>query len=161
MQDPGLAINLSRRKMLFQILRVVTSKLIKGDYQYPNVSEISAEQLDERINSDQPLLIIDTRSSQEFNTGFGHIPGSKHIPMMDLVTTFASLQVFKGKVKSLEAQFDEVDAHREKEVVTICPGGGFSLVAAEIMAEAGFKDVKSLSGGVDGWFKLGYPTTVG
>jgi rhodanese-related sulfurtransferase len=27
------------------------------------------------------------------------------------------------------------------------------------MADAGFKDVKSLSGGVDGWFKQGYPTT--
>jgi hypothetical protein len=33
------------------------------------------------------------------------------------------------------------------------------LVAAEIMAENGFKDVKSLDGGSDGWFKKGFETT--
>jgi rhodanese-related sulfurtransferase len=159
MKKQSSGINLSRRKMLFQILRVVTSKLIKGQYQYPEVSEMTAEELSQRLNSSQPPVVIDTRSFEEFCSGFGHIPGSKHIPMMDLVMTFTSLQDFKRKVKFLEAQVDEIVPHREKEVVTICPGGGFSLVAAEIMADAGFKDVKSLSRGADGWFKAGYPTT--
>lgn len=79
---------------------------------------------------------------------------------MDLVGSFGSTDKFKARVKKLEAEFKEIESFMEQEVYRICPGGGFSLVAAEIMAENGFKDVKSLDGGVDGWFKKGYPTTL-
>lgn len=102
---------------------------------------------------------MDTRSADEFRAGFGHIPNSRLIPMMDLAASFANLDDFKKKVKALEMQFGEILPFKDHEVVTICPGGGFSLVAAEIMAEAGFSNVKSLSGGIDGWFKQGYPTS--
>ncbi len=159
MKNPGIKTSISRRKMLFKILRVVTSKLIKGEYHFSNVSEVSSEYLHERIQSGQEIYIVDTRSTEEFMGGFGHIPNSHHVPMMDLVASFANLDDFKRKVKALETQFSESLPFTDREVVTICPGGGFSLVAAEIMAEAGFSDVKSLSGGVDGWFKKGYPTS--
>lgn len=79
---------------------------------------------------------------------------------MDLVGSFGSTDKFKARVKQLETEFKEIDSFKEQEVITICPGGGFSLVAAEIMAENGFKDVKSLDGGADGWFKKGFPTTL-
>jgi rhodanese-related sulfurtransferase len=79
---------------------------------------------------------------------------------MDLVGSFGSADKFKQRVNELEAEFKEIEPFKEQEVITICPGGGFSLVAAEIMVEAGFKHVKSLSGGVDGWFRKGYLTTV-
>ena len=125
----------------------------------PTVSEITAKDLHDRINSNAHPLIIDVRSAQEFSSGFGHIPDSKQIPIMDLVSSFYNLSDFKAKVKALESQLDEIQPFQDKEVITICPGGGFSLVSAEIMAEAGFKDVKSLSGGIDGWFKQGYPTS--
>lgn len=160
MEKSSIAINTSRRKILFQILRVATSKLIKGEYQFPSVSEISAEDLQDRINSSRDPLLIDVRSAQEFSSGFGHIPNSKLIPIMELVASFNNLDDFKLKVKGLESQLDEILPFKGQEVITICPGGGFSLVAAEILAEAGFTDVKSLSGGVDGWFKKGYPTSL-
>jgi rhodanese-related sulfurtransferase len=158
--NPGIEIKISRRKMLFQIIRVATSKLIKGEYQYANVSEITTEDLLDRTNSVHPPLIIDTRSRKEFNSGFGHIPNSKLIPLMELVGSFNNLDSFKSKVKELEVHIDEISAFRDGEVITICPGGGFSLVAAEILAEAGFKDVKSLSGGIDEWFMKDYPTSL-
>jgi len=34
-----------------------------------------------------------------------------------------------------------------------------SLVAFDIMAKAGFNDVKSLTGGTDAWHAKEYPTT--
>lgn len=159
MNTPTVNVKLSRRGMLFKIARVVTSKLIRGKYHFSNVSEISADDLRDRLNSAQPPLLIDTRSKQEFGSGFGHIPNSKWIPLMELVGSFGSADAFKAAVKKLEAQFAELDSFQEQEVVTICPGGGFSLVAAEIMVEAGFRNVSSLSGGADGWFKKGCPTT--
>jgi rhodanese-related sulfurtransferase len=146
--------------MLFKIVRLVTCKLIMGNYRYPNVGEISAEDLREQIDSGRPPLLIDTRPTNEFSSGFGHIPNSKNIPLMALMGTFGNSDSFKAAMKDLEGQFDGLEQFREQEVVTICPGGGFSLVAAEIMAEAGFKDVKSLVGGADGWFKKGFATTL-
>jgi rhodanese-related sulfurtransferase len=59
----------------------------------------------------------------------------------------------------LESKLIELEEHKEKEVVTMCPGGGLSLAAVDVMREAGFKDVKSLKGGTDAWNKKGYPTT--
>ncbi len=41
----------------------------------------------------------------------------------------------------------------------MCPGGGLSLVAVEILEGAGFTNVKSLNGGTDAWHEKGYPTT--
>lgn len=146
--------------MLFKIARVMTSTLLKGEFNYRQVGQISAEDLRERLNSERPPLLIDTRSKQEFETGFGHIPTARWIPLMDLVGSFGNTSKYKQRVKDLEAQFGEFESFRDREVITMCPGGGFSLVAAEIMTEAGFKDVKSLSGGVDGWFKKGFTTTV-
>lgn len=154
-----MEVRLNRRGMLFKIARVVTSKLIKGEYSFPHVAEISAEELFEKMQTGQAYLLIDTRSSEEYRSGFGHLPDAKSLPLMEIVGSLGSAQKFKARVKELEQQFREVEDFRDKEVITICPGGGFSLVAAEIMAEAGFKDVKSLAGGADGWFKKGYPTT--
>ena len=82
------------------------------------------------------------RSVQEFKGGHGHIPNAKSIPIMELKSNLEDLQSFK-----------------EKEIVTICPGGGMSLVAVEILTDAGFTDVKSLKGGQDLWREKGYPTS--
>ena len=106
-------------------------------------SEITVDDLLDRVNSDRPPLLIDVRSPAEFNGGYGHIPDARSIPVLEL-----------------ESNFEDLDSFKEKEIVTTCPGGGMSLVAVEILAKAGFKDVKSLKGGTDLWHKNGYPTTM-
>jgi rhodanese-related sulfurtransferase len=110
-------------------------------------SEITVDDLFDRINSNQPPLLIDLRSPAEFNgtdelTSYGHIPNARSIPVLEL-----------------ESNLEDLESFKEKEIVTMCPGGGMSLVAVEILTEAGFKDVKSLTGGTDLWHKKGYPTT--
>jgi thiosulfate sulfurtransferase len=86
--------------------------------------------------------LIDVRGAKAFDGDDGHIPNARSISITELASSFEDLHAFK-----------------EKEIVTICPGGGMSLIAVEIMVEAGFKDVKSLTGGFDLWVKSGYPTT--
>ena len=105
-------------------------------------SEITVDKLFERVNSDQPPLLIDIRSPAEFNGGYGHIPDARSIEILDL-----------------ESNIEDLDSFREKEIVTMCKGGGLSLVAVDILTKAGFKDVKSLKRGTDLWHKKGYPTT--
>lgn len=102
-----------------------------------HVPEITPDELHEKINSNQsPLLIYVLRIVGED----GLIPDIKRIHTMKLIGFLKHLQSYK-----------------EKEVVTVCGGGGMSLVAAEIMIEAGFKNVKSLNGGMQLWNKKGYP----
>jgi len=105
-------------------------------------SEITVDDLFERVNSDRPPLLIDVRSPGEFDGGYGHIPNARSIPVLEL-----------------ESHFEDLESFKEMEVVTMCPGGGMSLVAVEILEKAGFRDVKSLKGGTDLWHKNGYPTT--
>ena len=105
-------------------------------------SEITVDELFERVNSDQPPLLIDVRSPAEFSGGYGHLHNAQLIPLLELESNFENLEPFK-----------------EKEIVTMCPGGGMSLVAVEILEKVGFKDVKSLKGGTDLWHEKGYPTT--
>ena len=105
-------------------------------------SEISVDELFDRVNSNQPPLLIDIRSPAEFTGGYGHIPNARSIPMLEL-----------------ESALETLDSFKEKEIVTMCPGGGMSLAAVDILTEAGFTDVKSLTGGTDVWHEKGYPTT--
>jgi rhodanese-related sulfurtransferase len=105
-------------------------------------TEITVDELFDHVNSDQPPLLIDVRSPAEFSGGYGHIPNARLIPVLEL-----------------ESSFEDLDSFKEKEIVTMCPGGGMSLVAVDILEKAGFKDVKSLKGGTDLWHTSGYPTT--
>jgi rhodanese-related sulfurtransferase len=109
----------------------------------PDWTEITADELNKRIQTNPPDLLIDVRSEEEYHGKYGHLPNAKWIPMLEL-----------------ESRIDEIDVFREKEIVTMCPGGGLSLVAVDILQEAGFKDVKSLKGGTDEWHQKGYPTVL-
>ena len=120
--------------------------LLKWLLRLHDLPEITVDDLFERVNSDQPPLLIDIRDAADFNgvgySKYGHIPNARSIDILELASSLEELQPFK-----------------EKEIVTMCPGGGLSLAAVEIMIEAGFKDVKSLKGGMGLWHKKGYPTT--
>ena len=146
--------------LYFRIIRLLLYRIVKGEWQLQDISEISGEDLLDRINSDQAPLIVDVRTAREFNSDFGHIPNAILVPMMQFESEFRDIHIFREKIMELTSNFEDLQSFKEKEVVTICPGGGMSLVAAEIMAEEGFKHVKSLKGGIDQWFKNGHPTVV-
>jgi tRNA 2-thiouridine synthesizing protein A len=59
----------------------------------------------------------------------------------------------------LSSMYD--DLPRDGEIVTICPGGGMSLVGAELLNKAGFVNAKSLKGGIWAWAEKGYPLVKG
>jgi len=131
-----------KAKMFLKFARLFLYRVRKRAWFLPAVSEMTVGQLFDRINSNLPPVLIDVRGAKAFDGDDGHIPNARSISILELTSSFEDLHAFK-----------------EKEIVTICPGGGMSLIAAEIMVEAGFKDVKSLTGGFDLWVKSGYPTT--
>ena len=116
-------------------LRIVVNRFRTGKWITP---EITPEDLYEDISSNQaPLLIYVLRIYGEE----GLIPNALTIPTPKLISYTDKLQTYK-----------------DKKIVVVCGGGGMSMVATEILLEAGFKDVKSLNGGMELWAKKGYPT---
>lgn len=137
---------MSESEYVFTIFKRYWKILVKWLFHITGLPQITVDELYRRVNSDQPPLLIDIRSAEEFSgTGmskYGHIPNARSIDILELESILGDLEPF-----------------REKEIVTMCQGGGLSLAAVEILIDAGFKDVKSLKGGTDRWHRKGYPTT--
>jgi len=141
-----MIMSMSETDEVFTIFKKYWKTLVKWILRINNIPEITVDELYKRVNSDDPPILIDVRDIADYNgTGdvtYGHIPNSLSIPMLQL-----------------ETALEELTEYKDKEIVTMCPGGGLSLAAVEVMNEAGFKDVKSLKGGTDLWNKKGYPLT--
>jgi len=59
----------------------------------------------------------------------------------------------------LEVRVNEVP--RDQEIVVICRSGNRSQVGRDMLLAAGFTDVTSVAGGLNGWKNAGYPTISG
>lgn len=138
---------MSESEYIFKVFKKHWKTLLKWILRIHDLPEITVDELFERVNSDQPPLLIDIRDAADFNgTGYstyGHIPNARSISILEF-----------------ESHFEELEPFKETEIVTMCPGGGMSLVAVDILEKGGFKDVKSLKGGTDLWHEKGYPTTM-
>ncbi len=108
----------------------------------PPISDITVEELYQRLNSeDKPAVLIDVRTPEEYNGVGGHIVETELIPLGDLMSNL-----------------NRVDDYKNDEIVLICHSGARSMMAARLLAQAGFKDLRNLSGGMLNWHKKGYPT---
>lgn len=99
------------------------------------VKDISVEEVYEIISSNQDYIILDVRTSDEFNEG--HIEGAVLIP-----------------VDELEGRLDELPV--DKPIITYCKSGGRSRNAANILVENGFTQIYYMGGILD-WIDKGYP----
>ncbi|MFX1410121.1 MAG: FAD-dependent oxidoreductase [Promethearchaeota archaeon] len=111
----------------------------------PPISNISANELYERLDTeDAPTLLIDVRSPQEYYGPGGHIKNTKSIPLGDLLNNT-----------------DIIKDYRNEEIIVICHSGSRSMMAAQLLAQAGFKDIRNLTGGMMMWHRAGYPIKLG
>ena len=141
-------IKVNKFRMIMKFAKLFFFTMFRTKWFLPGVSEITVEELHERLIAGNNPVIIDTRDRVEYYGAegswkkYGHIKDSMSVPIMQLTSNIGKLA-----------------ENKEKDFVTICPGGGMSLVAAEIMVKAGFENVYSLKGGMDDWDRKGYPTT--
>lgn len=99
------------------------------------IPEITAEQLQSKLNQGDRLTLIDIRDPDEWEKGT--IPGA----------TLLS----KGK---LELKIAEKITNPDEEIVLHCGGGSRSLLAAKSLVDMGYPNVKSLSGGYRSWKEI-------
>jgi rhodanese-related sulfurtransferase/TusA-related sulfurtransferase len=149
-EEGKLAATLRKGKVKVIELAPITKpkKLSRKDLRgsdAPPVSQISPDELYERLKSeDAPALLVDVRTPQEFSGPHGHIKDSRLIPLGELMYNTDALENYKGE-----------------EIVVICHSGSRSMMAAQILAQAGYKDLRNLTGGMMMWNRKGYPVEDG
>jgi rhodanese-related sulfurtransferase len=99
-----------------------------------HIPQIDPQELNRMVKSKSEIILVDARSPQEFMAI--SIPGAVNIPAPDLRHRHAELP-------------------RDKPVVILCSTGMRSSLAASILKSKGFKDVKSLAGGMTGYAASG------
>jgi rhodanese-related sulfurtransferase len=98
---------------------------------YP-YQEISAEEVQRRLEAGEKLAIVDIREPFEWQMG-GVIPGARLAPMRPF----------------LLQQLDTVP--QADEVILVCASGVRTADAAIYMGMKGFGNVKSMAGGMKAW----------
>jgi rhodanese-related sulfurtransferase len=104
------------------------------------VGELFPWDLVEAMGDNPGILLVDIREPYEYDAM--HIDGALNVPRGILET--ACEYDFEETVPEL------ADA-REREIVLICRSGKRSILAADVMQQMGYRNVKSLKTGMRGW----------
>lgn len=104
------------------------------------IKEISPQALKEKIDSHEPLCLIDVREDSEWAS-------SEHIP--------SAIHLGKGVIeRDIEKQFPDSST----TIVVYCSGGFRCALVANALQDMGYTQVSSLESGLQGWVDAGFTT---
>jgi len=98
------------------------------------MTDITTEELKVKLDANEEFVFIDVRESfeyEEFNLG------AKLIPL-----------------GTLPGALNDLEGHKDDEIVIHCRSGARSGQAKQFLAEMGYKNVRNLLGGVVRWQQL-------
>jgi rhodanese-related sulfurtransferase len=104
-----------------------------------NITEISPAEAAAKAKRGE-AMIVDVREQDEWDEG--HIPEAIHLS--------------RGTV---ELEIEEKVTDPNAMIVCHCGGGGRSALATESLWKMGYKNVRSMAGGLKAWKAAGLPTT--
>lgn len=101
------------------------------------IKEISPKELKQKLDYNEPLVLIDVREDHELSTGY--IPNSIHIG--------------KGIIeRDIEKRIPDFNA----PIIVYCSGGFRCALVADTLQKMGYTQVYSLETGLQGWIDAGY-----
>ena len=98
--------------------------------EFPNITVADVQK---KINAKNNILLLDVRTVTEFDGPLIHIAGAVLLP-----------------IQELEQRVDELNEHKEKEIIVICRSGNRSQTGTRILISHGFNAVNML-GGMEAW----------
>jgi rhodanese-related sulfurtransferase len=98
---------------------------------------IECDELQRRLTSGDPVMLLDVRQPDEFTSPPGHLPGAVNVPLAELTDRTPDL------------------ARRQQPIVVVCKTDRRSARAATELLTAGLRDVAVLRGGTDAWHQRG------
>jgi rhodanese-related sulfurtransferase len=109
------------------------------------IRECSVMEAQECVNTH--TLLIDIREPAEFQRG--HIPGAVHLPR--------GLLEFEIHGLVQRTHSESGGSPEDQPIVLYCGTGGRSALAAETLANMGYRNVRSMSGGLVAWSQARLP----
>jgi rhodanese-related sulfurtransferase len=97
---------------------------------------ITVTDVQKKISAKNNILLLDVRTAAEFEGPLGHITGAVLLP-----------------VQELEQRVDELNEHKEKEIIVICRSGNRSKTGTRILISHGFNAI-NMMGGMKAWNDL-------
>lgn len=88
--------------------------------------------------SKKGFMLIDVRSPEEHQTGM--IPGTD----------------FNIDFRQIQARHREIGAQLDEHIVVYCQSGRRSNIAAETLADLGYRHVYNVSGSMNAWLEAGF-----
>lgn len=101
---------------------------------------LSVVELHERLERGDKLLLLDLRTTDDYQGELGHIQGSLNIPL-----------------EELESHLPTLSPHLEKPIALICTTDRGSKKAAKLLNSHGFTDLHVVTGGMAVWNREGWP----
>ena len=105
----------------------------------PGYKLISVEETHNIMGSDSCVLLLDVRTTQEYEGDSGHLANSILIP-----------------VQELERRVDELSPYKDKTIIAYCRTGNRSSRAAAFLVRRGFSAM-NMEGGIVRWNGLKLP----
>ena len=135
----------TRKNWILALVVIAITAIAARAQTNPAVQMISAEELKTKVAANQPITLIDVRSSQGYANSSNTMKGAIHFKLR--------------KLKSRLAFPPLKDLPKDREIVTYCacPNDESSIEAAQILQASGFKRVSVLKGGWQGWLKANGP----
>ena len=105
------------------------------------IDEIAPRDVEEGLGRPRDFALLDVREKDEWDQG--HIDGALFLP--------------RG---FLEVKVEKLLQDKDQPVVVYCAGGVRSAFAAKSLRELGYRNVRSMAGGIRDWKDLGFPLVV-
>ena len=98
------------------------------------MQEITVQELKNKIDNSENVFILDVRE-----------PFEQYQSKLDYDDTTLI------PVGELRDRMDEIESHKDREIVCLCRSGARSAQACKMLEKEGFKNVKNLKGGINKW----------
>lgn len=103
-----------------------------------SIQECTVHEVKAKLDRGEPFAFIDVREDHEFAKD--HAKGARHIG--------------RG---ILERDIETEIPDKQTEIVLYCGGGYRSALSAESLTHMGYRNVRSMIGGIRAWREAGYP----
>jgi phage shock protein E len=124
---------------LFLLFAISTSDISAHHSYLLSVQQLRAGLIKAPSTQQKGFILIDVRSVEEHAVGF--IPGT------DLNIDFREIQ----------ARHRDIGAQPEDHLVVYCQSGRRSNIAAETLADLGYRHVYNVTGSMNAWLAAGFP----
>ena len=102
------------------------------------ISEVTPQQVKAEMDAGKPVILVDVRDSAEFDAG--------HLPK--------AMNISRGL---LEFKIGGTIPDKNANIVLYCRTDARSALAAAVLQEMGYSNVKNMQGAFKAWGEAGYP----